>query len=77
MELCELCTSFTSHSSCGVVWYRTLRVKVVMVMVVVTVVVMMFVIEVLSTKHLGEDHVVVYMCCLSGVFVCCCCWLVA
>ena len=29
MKLCKPCTSFTSHlhSSCGMVWYRTLRVK--------------------------------------------------
>ena len=29
MKLCKLCTSFTSHlhSLCGMVWYRTLRVK--------------------------------------------------
>ena len=28
-KLCKPCTSFTSHlhSSCGMVWYRTLRVK--------------------------------------------------
>ena len=28
-KLCKPCTSFTSHphSSCGIVWYRTLRVK--------------------------------------------------
>ena len=30
MKLCKLCISFTSHlhSSCGMVWYRTFRVKV-------------------------------------------------
>ena len=28
-KLCEPCTSFTRHvhSSCGMVWYRTLRVR--------------------------------------------------
>ena len=31
-KLCKPCTSFTSHlhSSCGMVWYRTLRVKLVL-----------------------------------------------
>ena len=40
-ELCKPCTSFTSHlhSSCGMVWYRMLTVKVAVVVVVVAVMV--------------------------------------